>query len=195
VLVPAERIRRRIAELAREIRRDFKHSECVTAVVVLKGAFVFAADLLRELDLPVRVEFVRVSSYKDRVVSSGQVELFMDADFHITDEDVLLVEDIVDTGITLDFLIRRLAELGPRSLKVCALLDKPARRLKDVPIDYVGFVIPNVFVVGYGIDFKGQYRSLRDLCYIEGLQEAQLSHDAEQPAESQAPYAGSSPIT
>jgi hypoxanthine phosphoribosyltransferase len=133
---------------------------------VLKGSFVFVADLARAIDLPVRVEFLGVRSYGDATMSSGEVEVTHDLTRPIRGEDVLIVEDIVDTGTTSAFLLQQLATRHPQSLKLCGLLHKPSRALVQVPIDYVGFTIDDHFVVGYGLDAAQQYRNLPDICIL-----------------------------
>jgi len=136
-------------------------------VVVLKGAFVFAADLIRMLSIPVEVEFVRLESYGKATVSSRQVRLTSEIGRSIEGRRVLVVEDIIDTGWSLSFLLDYLEDRGAADIKVCALIDKPARREVDVKADFLGFVVPNVFIVGYGIDYDESYRSLPNICTLE----------------------------
>jgi len=129
---------------------------------VLKGSLPFMADLMRQITLPLRIDLMEVSSYGGTATeSSGLVRIMKDLSASIADEDVLLVEDIIDTGLTLNYLVRYLRGKSPASLKICTLLDKPARRLVDIPVDYVGFEIPDQFVVGYGLDYSERYRNLR----------------------------------
>ena len=154
----ADEIQERIAELARQIGREYPDG--VHAVAVLKGAFVFLADLVRQIDVPVSLDFLGVSSYGAGDTSSGEVRLLKDLDMAIEGRDVLLVEDIVDTGLTLTYLQDVLRTRAPRRLRTVALLDKPSRRRVPVPIDYVGFTIENRFVVGYGMDYDERYRQL-----------------------------------
>jgi hypoxanthine phosphoribosyltransferase len=149
----------RVEELAKRITADYA-GETLVVLCVLKGSFVFAADLVRRLDLPVRLEFLGLRSYGDATKSSGAVQITQDLTKPISGEHVLVVEDIVDTGLTLSYLLDLLQARGPKSVRVCALLHKPARKLKDVPIDYLGFTIPDVFVVGYGLDWAERYRNL-----------------------------------
>ncbi|MBI3270423.1 MAG: hypoxanthine phosphoribosyltransferase [Planctomycetes bacterium] len=159
VLIPADKIRLRTAQLGRQISKDFAGRELVV-VCVLKGAFVFTADLVRRIDVPVTCDFLRVSSYESGTVSSGQVRFEFDLTQPITGKHVILVEDIVDTGLTMDYLLETLRARHPASLKVCSLLHKPERSKVHVPIDYLGFTIPNEFVIGYGLDYEGKFRGL-----------------------------------
>jgi hypoxanthine phosphoribosyltransferase len=166
VLVPRAVIRRKVREIARRITRDFR-GEHVHLVGVLKGACIFLSDLIREIDLEVSVDFMAVASYGRESNSSGQVKLIKDLDSSIEGMNVILVEDILDTGLTLDYLRRILEERRPKTLRIAALLDKPARRLvPDIRGDYVGISIPNQFVVGYGLDFGERYRNLKDICAL-----------------------------
>lgn len=158
-IVDEASIRRRCAELGAEITRDYLGKDLVL-VAVLKGAVVFLADLARCIDLPLTMDFLRVSSYGDAQESSGVVRFELDLSQTVTDKDVLIVEDIIDTGLTMSYLRANLLTRSPRSLRVCALLDKPSRRLKPVEIDYLGFTIPNEFVIGFGLDHQGQYRNI-----------------------------------
>ena len=167
VLVEAADLQRRVVELGAEINRDYQHKDLVM-IGVLKGAVLFLADLMRELEIPCEVDFMAVSSYGSSTDSSGVVRILKDLDASIEDRDVLLVEDIVDSGLTLHYLLKSLGARNPRSLEVCALLTKPDRRRVDLPIRYVGFEIPNRFVVGYGLDHAQRYRNLR---YVAALQE------------------------
>ncbi len=155
-------IQARVAELAAEISRDYAEREPLV-VCVLKGGFIFLADLVRHLDFPLALDFMAVSSYGAGTHSSGVVRILKDLETPIEGRDVLVVEDIVDSGLTLHYLMRNLASRRPASLEVCALLTKPARREIDVPIRYVGFEIPDRFVVGYGLDYAERYRNLRTI--------------------------------
>jgi hypoxanthine phosphoribosyltransferase len=169
VLVDAERLRRRVAELAREISRDYAGAERPLLLVgVLKGAMLFLSDLMRLIDVPVEVDFMAVASYGSATDSSGVVRILKDLDVAIDDRDVLIVEDIVDSGLTLQYLLRNLGSRGPHSLEVCALLTKPERRKVDLPARYVGFEIPDRFVVGYGLDYAERYRNLSFVAALEG---------------------------
>ena len=159
VLFSRERIEERIEALGDELNTHYE-GRPLTLVVILKGAFIFCADLLRKLDLDVNVGFMVVSSYGSSMQTSGTVRIVKDLQRNIEDEDVLLVEDIVDTGLTISYLRRLLGTRSPRSLKVCSLLSKPSCRVVDAPVDYLGFEIPNEFVVGYGLDYDQCYRQL-----------------------------------
>lgn len=164
VLIPRDRIQQRIAELGAQLTADYAGRPLVL-VGVLKGSFMFMADLVRHIDLPVRIEFIGTKSYEG-TTTSGQVQLTKDLDKPVQDEDVLLVEDIIDTGLTLNYLLHVLRQRNPRSLKTVAFLDKPSRRRIEVHGDYVGFTIEDRFVIGYGLDFEQRYRNLGDLCIL-----------------------------
>ncbi len=159
ILLDEETIARRVAELGRRISKDYA-GKSLTALVVLKGSFVFAADLLRAIDVPMRVEFIGLRSYGSRTSTSGVVEITMDVKYPLTGHDVLIIEDIVDTGLTIDYLKNNLATRKPASIKLASLLHKQDRGVKDVSIDYLGFTVPNEFVIGYGLDFDGRCRNL-----------------------------------
>lgn len=159
VLLSAEELRGRIEALGAQISADYQGRE-VALVCVLRGAVLFAADLIRALSVPTRLDFMAISSYGDRTSSSGVVRISKDLDDTIEGRHVLVVEDIIDTGLTLQYLRENLETRGPASLKVCALLDKPERRLVPASGDYVGFSIGNEFVIGYGLDFAQRYREL-----------------------------------
>ena len=165
-LVTAEDLERRIAELGAEISRDYEGRDLVL-VGVLRGAFVFLADLTRELTVPHEIDFMAVSSYGSATDSSGVVRIMKDLDASIGGRDVLIVEDIIDSGLTLQYLLRNLNAREPGSLEVCSLLTKPERRRVDLPTRYVGFEIPNKFVVGYGLDHAQRYRNLRHIAVLE----------------------------
>ncbi|GIW79009.1 MAG: hypothetical protein KatS3mg105_0816 [Gemmatales bacterium] len=164
-LFSAEEIDRRIGELAQEISRDYSNSDLVV-VGVLKGAWIFMADLVRRLTIPVHCDFVRVSSYGSGTTSSGQIRLELDVTTEIRGRRVLIVEDIVDTGITSNWLLEHLKRRRPRDVRFCCLLDKPSRRECQVTIHYTGFLVPNQFVVGYGIDWNEHYRQLPYVGYL-----------------------------
>ncbi len=157
-LISREDIARRVAELAAQISRDYAGRDLVM-VGVLKGAFIFLADLVRALPFPVVVDFVRLKSYGAGTVSSGEIHITKDVEESLQNRDVLIVEDIVDLGLTLDFLLRHLASHRPRSLKVCCLIDKQERREVAVPLDYVGFTVAKGFLVGYGLDCGEKQRT------------------------------------
>lgn len=164
VLISSEDIQQRVMELGERISADYGDRP-VVLVGVLKGSFIFMADLVRHITCPVRLEFIGTKSYNG-ASSSGEVQLTKDLDKPIQGEDVLLVEDIVDTGLTLNYLQHLLAQRGPLSVRTVAFLDKPSRRRIEVQADYVGFVIEDRFVVGYGLDFDQKYRNLSDLCVL-----------------------------
>jgi hypoxanthine phosphoribosyltransferase len=167
VLLRRDAIRRRVRAIARQMERDYR-GQRIHLICILKGACIFLADLLRELRLPVSVDFVAISSYGKGTLPSGEVRITKDLDASIEDLNVVIIEDILDTGLTLNYLYRILQTRKPRSLRIAALLDKPARRVKEVPADYIGFKIPDKFVVGYGLDFAEQYRNLPDVCVLPG---------------------------
>ncbi len=158
VLITQERLQRRVQELAAQIAADYADKKPVL-VAILRGSVMFLADLLRALPIPVTIDFLAISSYSGRD-SSGVVRLLKDLDQPITGKHVLLVEDIIDTGLTLSYVLRILRARQPASLEVCTLLDKPAHRLIEQPLRYIGFSIPDVFVVGYGLDYQQRYRNL-----------------------------------
>ena len=158
-LFTVEEIQRRIAEMGADIARDYKESNPLL-LGVLKGAFVFLSDLVRAIDLKVGVEFMAISSYGAEMRTSGEVKIVKDLDVPIEGRDILVVEDIVDTGLTLSYLLANLRSRGARTVKLAALLDKWERREREVQIDYLGFKIPDAFVVGYGLDFAERYRNL-----------------------------------
>jgi hypoxanthine phosphoribosyltransferase len=159
VLIDENRIRRRVEELGRQIAGDYRSREPLV-VGVLRGAVVFHADLIRRLDPHIRIDFIAVSSYGAATATSGEVKLIKDLESGIRGEHVILVEDIVDTGLTLDYLLRLLRSRQPASLAVASLLSKPSRRRIEVPINYLGFEIPDRFVVGYGLDYRQRFRNL-----------------------------------
>lgn len=158
VLIGSEELQRRVGELGAEISRDYENG--VLLIGILKGAVLFLADLMRRLRIPCEVDFIAVSSYGSATDSSGVVRILKDLESSIEGRDVLIVEDIIDSGLTLHYLIRNLRARGPRSLEVCALLDKRERRRVDLPIRYVGFEIPDRFVIGYGLDYAQRFRNL-----------------------------------
>lgn len=161
VLLTEEQIQAKVAELGARISADYAGRE-LTLVSVLKGSLPFMADLMRQLRIPIRIDLMEVSSYGGSATeTSGLVRILKDLSSSIEGRDVLIVEDIIDTGLTLNYLIRYLRGKNPRSLRICTLLDKPARRLVDIPVDYIGFTIPDQFVVGYGLDYGELYRNLR----------------------------------
>jgi hypoxanthine phosphoribosyltransferase len=166
VLVSAEDLQRRVVELGEEISRDYAERSLLL-VGVLKGAVFFVSDLMRYIEVPVEVDFMAVASYGSATDSSGVVRILKDLDASIEGRDVLIVEDIVDSGLTLQYLMRNLGSRNPRTLEVCALLTKPARRKVDLPTRYVGFEIPDRFVVGYGLDYDERHRNLPFVAALE----------------------------
>ncbi|MGQ9476069.1 MAG: hypoxanthine phosphoribosyltransferase [Actinomycetota bacterium] len=169
-LIGHREIDERVGELARRITEDYRDRDLVV-VGILKGAFVFLADLVRRVDLPLEVDFVAVSSYGKDTETSGVVRVIKDLDLDIRGRDVLLVEDIVDTGLTLDYIARMLLQREPASLEICALLNKPEARKVDIEVKYCGFDIPPVFVVGYGLDYAERYRHLPYVGVLEEVPE------------------------
>ena len=165
VLITREEIARRVAEMGREISRDFE-GQSLLLVGVLKGATIFLAELARSIELDATFDFYGVSSYADRTRPSGEVRLTKDVDTSLENKNVILVEDILDTGLTMNYLKNVVLQHKPRSFKIAALLDKPARRIQPIDADYLGFTIPNEFVVGYGLDYAEHYRNLPDICIL-----------------------------
>jgi hypoxanthine phosphoribosyltransferase len=158
ILVSEEAIRTRVKELGREITEAYKDRELIV-VGILKGAVVFLSDLARNIDLPILIDFMAVSSYGKSSISTGEVRIMKDLDFSVEGKDVLIVEDIIDTGLTLNYLKEILNKRGANTVRICTLLDKPERRTVGVQIDFLGFEIPDEFVVGYGLDFNEMYRN------------------------------------
>lgn len=167
VLFNKKTILKRVTDLALQISQDYPSGELIL-VGVLKGGFIFLADLARALKIPVHIDFVRLASYGASTHSSGKVEILKDLETSITGKDVIIVEDIIDTGLTIEFLKQELTKRKPRSLKICALLDKKSQRKVEVEVDYVGLTIEkNYFVVGYGLDFSEQYRHLPEIFFFD----------------------------
>jgi hypoxanthine phosphoribosyltransferase len=162
VLVPSEKIGKKVRELGERITEDYRGEELLL-VGILRGAVVFLSDLMRSMDLPCEIDFMEVSSYGAGTSSSGVVRILKDLEEDITGRHVLIVEDIIDTGLTLAYLRRTLLARGPASLEICALLSKPSRRQVELEVKYLGFEVPDEFVVGYGIDYAGAYRNLPDI--------------------------------
>jgi len=159
ILLTGDEIAARVADIGAQLAADYAGRTPVL-VSVLKGSIVFLADLIRAMDVPLNVDLMEVSSYGSATESSGQVRILKDLSSSIEGRDVVVVEDIIDTGLTLNYLLRYLAERHPASVRVCCLLDKPARRLAEIEIDYRGFTIPDRFVIGYGLDYDERYRNL-----------------------------------
>ncbi|RLC67083.1 MAG: hypoxanthine phosphoribosyltransferase [Chloroflexi bacterium] len=166
ILIRRDQIAKAVDRLASEIKRDYQDKQPLL-IGVLKGSFVFMADLIRQLDSPLELDFVRLSSYGAARESSGKVRVIQGVKTPVKGKDVLVIEDIVDTGITISFLLDYLKKKRPASLKLCALTDKPSRRKIPVKIDYLGFTVPNEFVVGYGLDCDQRFRNLPDICILE----------------------------
>jgi hypoxanthine phosphoribosyltransferase len=166
VLLSEAQIAARIAELGARIDQDYPGPDPLYLICVLKGAVLFYADLARSIKRPIRMDFIGISSYGKGKTSSGEVKLTKDLDQSIEGCDVLVVEDILDSGITLSYLVHVLQQRKPRSVRIATLLDKPERRVRQVDAAYVGFQIPDAFVVGYGLDYAEEYRNLRDVCVL-----------------------------
>jgi hypoxanthine phosphoribosyltransferase len=173
ILIDEERLQRRIRELGRAITADYQNVEDLLLICVLKGAYIFLADLSRAIDRPHHLDFMGISSYGAGIKSSGAVQIIMDLKQDISGRHVLIVEDIIDSGHTLTYMRRILLARSPASLRICTLLDKSSRRETEVPLDYVGFDIPDEFVVGYGLDFGETYRNLP---YIAVLKPELFAH-------------------
>ena len=167
VLLSHDAIQARVAEMGKQISADYAGRE-PHLVCVLKGACTFMTDLCRTMDVPLTLDYIAVSSYGATTKSSGEVKLVKDLDQGLDGRDLIVIEDIVDTGLTLNYLLKVLKARGPRSLKVASLLSKPSRRLVETPVDYVGFTIDDLFVVGYGLDYNERYRNLRDIVVYGG---------------------------
>lgn len=169
VLVPEEVVDRKIAELGKKISEDYAGKE-VHLICILKGGVFFMCELAKRITVPVSMDFMSVSSYGDGTASSGIVRIVKDLDENLEGKDVIIVEDIIDSGRTLYHLMEVLQKRNPKSMKLCTLLDKPERRVKDVKVDYVGFNIPDEFVVGYGLDYAQKYRNLPYIGVVEGVE-------------------------
>lgn len=165
-VITRDQIQNRLRELAAQLNKDYAGQQLIL-IGVLKGVFIFLADLVRLLDMPVRVDFVRLRSYGTNSTSSGRVEITKDVELSLQGQHVLIIEDIIDSGLTLEYLLRHLQKQEPRSLKICCLTDKLERRSLSVPLDYVGFVVEKGFLVGYGLDYAEDYRQYPDICELE----------------------------
>ncbi|MBI5681559.1 MAG: hypoxanthine phosphoribosyltransferase [Deltaproteobacteria bacterium] len=163
-IISHTKIRQAVQKLASEIRKDYSDKNPVL-IGILKGSFVFLSDIARELNIPLKIDFIRAASYGSKDYSGGAVEMIKDIEMYVEGKDVLIVEDIVDTGLTIHFVINHLKEKMPASIKICSLLDKPSKRKVDVRVDYKGFTLDKDigFVVGYGLDFNEEYRYLKDI--------------------------------
>jgi hypoxanthine phosphoribosyltransferase len=166
ILISASQIEERVAALAAQIDKDYAGHGPLYMICVLKGAILFYSDLARAISHPVRMDFIGLSSYGKGKTSSGEVRLTKDLDTTIEGFDILIVEDILDSGITLSYLVQVLQQRKPRSIRIATLLDKPEHRVRPVAVDYVGFHIPDAFVVGYGLDYAEDHRQLRDVCVL-----------------------------
>jgi hypoxanthine phosphoribosyltransferase len=164
-LLSRQEIDSTVRKLAEQISRDYREKELIL-VCILKGAFMFLSDLVRHLQIPLKIDFVRLASYGAGMKTSGRIEITKDVELPLEGRDVLIIEDIVDSGRTLLFLKDRLILANPRSVKICALLDKKARREVEIEVDYLGKEVDDVFVVGYGVDFNESYRSLPEIYYV-----------------------------
>jgi len=166
VLIPRERIRERVQELGRQISGDYRGKEPVL-IGILNGVVFFFAELVMAMSIPLRMDFIKASSYGPCMESSGRIRMLKDVCLPVKDQDLILVEDIVDTGLTLQFILENLRAREPASIKICALIDKKERREKPIYLDYCGFTVEQGFLVGYGLDFNEQYRYLPDICVVE----------------------------
>lgn len=166
ILVSRDEIREMVVRVGKQISEAYKGEELVL-VGVLKGGFVFLADLMREIDIPVDMDLIAVSSYGASTKSSGVVRIIKDIDMNIIDKHVLIVEDLVDTGLTLSYLKELFKTRGPKSVKICTAFDKPSRRKVDIEVEYSGIEVPDKFIVGYGLDYAGKYRNLPDVCTLK----------------------------
>lgn len=166
VFLSENQIQQRIREMGAQISADYPEGP-LYLIAILKGAFIFLADLARAIETPTRIEFIGISSYGKGKTSSGEVKVTKDLDVSIEGYNVLIVEDIVDSGVTLNYLLNVLGQRKPKSIRIATLLDKPERRLRPVEVSYVGFQIPDEFVVGYGLDYAEDYRQLRDICVLQ----------------------------
>jgi hypoxanthine phosphoribosyltransferase len=166
ILFTQQEVKQATARLANEIKRDYKAKHPLL-ICILKGSFVFMADLIRQLNMPLEVDFVKLSSYGSNKTTSGKVKMVQGLNTPIKGRDVIVVEDIVDTGLTISSLLEYLRKKKPASLKLCAMADKPSRRKVPVTIDYLGFTVPDKFIVGYGIDWDEKFRYLSDICCLD----------------------------
>ncbi len=160
ILISEDEIKSAVKEMGKKLTEDYKDKENVTVIGILKGSCVFMVDLIREIDLPITIDFMSVSSYGSGVKTSGVVKIIKDLDSNIEGKDIIIVEDILDSGKTLSYLVGLLSERNPKSIKIVTLLDKPERREVDIKPDYTCFTVPNAFVIGYGLDYDEKYRNL-----------------------------------
>ena len=167
VMISKEQIQAKLEQLGKIISNDYRDKQDILMVGVLKGAVIFMSDLVRYIDIPVHLDFMAVSSYGTSTESSGVVRILKDLDKSVEGKNIIIVEDIIDSGLTLSYLSDILRSRKPASLKICTLLDKPSRRKANITVDYLGFEIPDYFVVGYGLDYAGKYRNLPDICILK----------------------------
>lgn len=167
VLISEDEIREKLDQMGKAISEDYRDKQQVLMIGVLKGAVIFLSDLVRHIDIPVELDFMAVSSYGTSTESSGVVRILKDLDEEVEGKHIIVVEDIINSGLTLSYLSENLRSRKPASLKICTLLDKPSRRKADISVDYKGFEIPDYFVVGYGLDYAGKYRNLKDICVLK----------------------------
>lgn len=167
ILISEDRIQNRLQEIGERITADYKDKDNFLLVGVLKGAVIFMADLIRHIDLPLKVDFMAISSYGASTESSGVVRIMKDLEEDVEGKNLLIVEDIIDSGLTLSYMYNILKSRKPASIKICTLLDKPSRRKVDIKVDYLGFEIPDYFVVGYGLDYGEKYRNLPYICVLK----------------------------
>lgn len=166
ILITPEEIEAKVKTIGQQIAREYDGKNLLL-VGILKGAFIFMADLVRAIDIPLEIDFMGVSSYGASTVSSGEVKIIKDLDFSIKDKNILIVEDIVDTGLTLKYITEILRKRGPQSIKICCMLDKPSRRIADIKPDFYGYAIEDRFVVGYGLDYAERYREYPAICELK----------------------------
>lgn len=166
VLYNSVELQTKVRELGTSITEEYRGEDLII-IGILKGAFIFMSDLVREIDLPVELDFMDVSSYGASTTSSGEVKIIKDLDHPVQDKHILIVEDIIDTGLTLNYIVEILKKRGPRSVKICCLLDKPSRRKTDIRPDYWGYSIEDNFVVGYGLDYNEKYRNYPAVCILK----------------------------
>lgn len=166
VLISQEEIENRLCNLAKEIEKDYKDKE-ITVVCVMRGACFFAVNLTLKIKNSIKYEFIELSSYDDKTESSGKIKIINDLRSSIENKDILIIEDIIDTGKTMDFLVKYLKSKNPKSIKICILADKPERRIIDIKADYIGFTVPNKFIIGYGFDVDNKYRNLPYIAYLD----------------------------
>ena len=165
VLIDEQTLQEKVSQMAKKIEEDYKGKDIVF-ICILKGSAFFTIDLMRKIENNIQLEFIKASSYGENIVSSGEVKIELDLIADIENKDVIIIEDIIDSGNTLSFLIERIKERNPKTLRMCTLLDKKERREKHIDIDYMGFVIPDKFVIGYGLDFNEEYRNLPYVGYL-----------------------------